>query len=273
MFVAQSLIEAHSEFIEKSRSNELFKSLNIAALSDVDIARFLVVCKGKEDAALKRIEATLNWRKSFDIEKLMSEDFSEIESTCKLKVCGPTKSGLPILVWSAARHRPTDFPMEQNIRYFVQVIEKGKRSGVFKEPLVFINDRTGMKRSNMDPKLMRNIVILFSAHYPETLEVAFNFPSGKLLTVGWNVIKTLISPANAQKMQFLSEKEFRAQILELVEPENLTKRLGGFIPDDMANLSKVSLLDPKEDVNADEIDEKIVAELVKELGDVDADSK
>ncbi|KAJ3112416.1 hypothetical protein HK098_008123 [Nowakowskiella sp. JEL0407] len=130
-----------------------------------------------------------------------------------------------------------------------------------------------MKRSNMDPALMRNIVLLFTAHYPETLEASLSFPTSKLLSVGWSVIKTLMGPANAQRVQLLTEKDFRSYILEIAEPENLTKRLGGFIPDDMANVSKVSLMDPKDDVNADEIDETIVADMVKELGDVDAAPK
>ncbi|KAJ3110253.1 hypothetical protein HK098_000630 [Nowakowskiella sp. JEL0407] len=125
----------------------------------------------------------------------------------------------------------------------------------------------------MDPVLVRNTVILFMAHYPEGLEAALCFPMGKLLSIGWSVIKNLMNTATAQRVQLLTEIDFRSHILEITEPESLTKRLGGFIPDDVANVSKVSLMHPKDDVNAEEIDEAVVADLVRELGDVDSTSK
>ncbi|KAJ3123872.1 hypothetical protein HK098_001572, partial [Nowakowskiella sp. JEL0407] len=116
----------------------------------------------------------------------------------------------------------------------------------FKDRVIIVNDRMGMKRSNMDLVL--------------GLEAALCFPMGKLLTFGWSV-------------QLLIEKDFRSHILEITESENLTKHLGTFIPDGMGNVSKVSLMDPKDDVNAEEIDEAVIANLVRELGDVDSTSK
>ncbi|KAJ3120477.1 hypothetical protein HK098_004565 [Nowakowskiella sp. JEL0407] len=238
---AQAVIELYTDFIQKVRSNAQFQANGISELDDLDIAKFMVNVKGKEDVALKRIEATL----------------------------GPTKSGVPVLIWTASRHRPTDFPMEHTVRYMIRTFEENKKSGVIKDRIFGINDRTGMKRSNLDPVLMRTMVTTFSAHYPERLEFGFVFPTSYLLTVGWSVIKLFIDPEHAKRIQMYTEKEFKSEILKYVEAENLPKKLGGYLPDSAASVSKVSLIDPKDDVNAEEVDPKIIADMVKTLGDVD----
>ncbi|KAJ3114442.1 hypothetical protein HK098_007342, partial [Nowakowskiella sp. JEL0407] len=56
---AQAVIEQYTDFIQKVRSNAQFQANGISELDNLDIAKFMVNVKGKEDVAWKRIEATL----------------------------------------------------------------------------------------------------------------------------------------------------------------------------------------------------------------------
>ncbi|KND00050.1 uncharacterized protein SPPG_04394 [Spizellomyces punctatus DAOM BR117] len=171
----------------------------LKTFSDAHISKFVVgsgAFRTREEDAIKALESTLEWRRKNDYDSLFTEDFSDIERTRKLYFHPhPTKDGLPILVWRAARHVmcKDEHELQRTVRYLISVVEKAKKSGKLDTRLTLLISRLDILPQNKDPALLKLLLSTFQTHYPDHLERLYIFPKTVLLTIGWNVAKVFLS--------------------------------------------------------------------------------
>ncbi|KAJ3293045.1 hypothetical protein HDU79_000761 [Rhizoclosmatium sp. JEL0117] len=78
----------------------------ISSLTDLEIKRFLISHRNISANALKQVQATLEWRQSFNFNSILTEDFSDLEATGKLVIDSVDYQQNAIMIWQQHRHVP-----------------------------------------------------------------------------------------------------------------------------------------------------------------------
>ncbi|KAI8807409.1 hypothetical protein BJ742DRAFT_812631, partial [Cladochytrium replicatum] len=217
------------DFVSTARL--LFAQDGVDTFTDVELHKWLHANKNHRGRALSALSDTLTWRRQFNVDKLKSEDFSAFEASGYLHFFGSTHDGTPILFFNGSRRKPAaansanskppnamgatagpgntggvapDAPgwtRERELRYIIYVLEQAKTSGILKDKLYVVIDRTGMSRGQQsDASLVSSLVPLLQKHYPERLKGMVIFPTGTLFWMGWKMTQMLIDPATKTKV-------------------------------------------------------------------------
>ncbi|KAJ3279876.1 hypothetical protein HK104_001111, partial [Borealophlyctis nickersoniae] len=219
----------HPDFVRKVR--KLYEDDPIAGtLTDDHIAKYLITtlaAKGREEDAMKAVATTLDWRRKYDWDQLLTEDFSDVERTGKLYWFHRTKDGSPVLTWRAARHFMEDeAAMHRTIRFMVYTVELAKKHGFVKDRATIIIDRLDIINANKDPALLRTLATTFQQHYPEHIDKLIMFPKNMLLTLAWNVTKVFLNPNLANRVEMLGT-DYKEQLQKYIDRDCLIERYGG----------------------------------------------
>ncbi|KAJ3023352.1 UNVERIFIED_CONTAM: hypothetical protein HDU68_008653 [Siphonaria sp. JEL0065] len=78
----------------------------LSSFTDLDIKRFLIAHRNNQSNATKQLQATLDWRQSFNFNQILNEDFSDLETTGKLVIDSTDYQQNAIMVWQQHRHTP-----------------------------------------------------------------------------------------------------------------------------------------------------------------------
>jgi hypothetical protein len=199
-------------------------------LQDVDIYRYLLGF-GDADSAWEKIKGTAEWRKSENIDSILSEDMGDIfeEGKEEMFYLPPDKKGRPMLLYRSALHKPGDIDPEVYTRYVIQQTERAMvQYGIGrKTESVVIVDRIGSGLKNQDPALLRVLIPVILNHYPYMVGAVYVAPTSGVFNVIWGVLKLLLD-ADAQKRFILINKKVLTDTLhDVVDDELLPTNLGG----------------------------------------------
>ncbi|KAK9768305.1 hypothetical protein K7432_001144 [Basidiobolus ranarum] len=196
-------------------------------LTQRDISRFWYANKGHFKETCKSLTETMHWRHSFNYDKILEEDFSDLIKTRKVFFHGNAKDGTPVLVWRSCKHFANYEEREREKRFYVWVMAKAEKEGILPGKVTIVYDRTDATKANADLGLAKEVFPLFQNHFPERLQNVFVFPSSFLLSSLWYCIRPFVDTVTAQKVHIWKEHEYQSNILEYIDTENLLERFGG----------------------------------------------
>ncbi|KAI9220058.1 CRAL-TRIO domain-containing protein [Blastocladiella britannica] len=188
--------------------------------------------------ALAMLTATLVWRRDFNVQSVLTESFPESMQAVG-QVCGRTRTGEPItfnyygaldvdaVLTDAAA-------VEKFVRWRVQLMERAMALLDFEqrpevELVMQVHDYAGASmrpRGNMRDAT-RQIIALFSDHYPECLarKLFVNVPA--LMSGLFAAISIFSAAKTRAKFQMVGESATRATLWESADPLVLPARYGG----------------------------------------------
>ncbi|KAJ3315455.1 hypothetical protein HDV04_002997 [Boothiomyces sp. JEL0838] len=141
-------------------ARELYKEDGVDALTDIEVSKWLLGNGGHKGKALAALSETLQWRRDFNVDSILTEDFMVMEKSGRLQYFGNALDGSCIIVWNGSKYvgPKTDIEREKEMRFIVYFIESGRKSGY-----------SGMRADKEDVKLASYIVPILQKHYPERL--------------------------------------------------------------------------------------------------------
>mmetsp|Transcript_37480 Transcript_37480/g.87100 ORF Transcript_37480/g.87100 Transcript_37480/m.87100 type:complete len:204 (+) Transcript_37480:132-743(+) len=131
-----------------------------------------------------------------------------------------------------------------------RMAEASERLGRPVTQQVVIMDLKGLSALSMWPDrravdILRELIRISSTYYPETLACYFFINAPAMFTELWRAVRGYIDPATVDKMRILG-KDYQAELLELIDPEQLPVEYGGTNPFNM--LSAASSLEAAEQI-------------------------
>lgn len=210
--------------------------------------RYTKACGGDRKKALTRLKATAEWRANNGIDEILTSPvprFKAIKAAYLHSVIGWTKDNtMPVVVEGMGSfkkallqlHKDNITPAEM-IQQFIFVLEwvlndlTRDKAGSF----VRIYDLKGISLFDLADKqaiaLGQQMMDLLEKYYPERMAKAFVVNTPSFFATAWKMVKPMLDPRTAQKIQVLSSvSHAHSALLELMEDEVIPVAYGGKNP-------------------------------------------
>ncbi|GAB1313188.1 CSR1-phosphatidylinositol transfer [Madurella fahalii] len=216
-------------------------SFILADHPDVLVLRFLRARKWDVQKALAMLVSAVNWRHGRRLEDdiirkgdsvgMTKEQTADEKSfmaqyhSGKAYVRGTDNEGRPVFIIKVRLHDPklqSPESMEMFVLHNIETIRSMIRHPNEKSCLIF--DLTGFGLKNMDFHVVKFLVQVFEARYPEYLGVVLVHNAPFIFWGVWNIIKPWLDPVIASKINFTSGN---AGLARFIAQENLQKCYGG----------------------------------------------
>ncbi|KAJ1955426.1 hypothetical protein GGI12_005561 [Dipsacomyces acuminosporus] len=196
---------------------------------DVLVLRFLRARKWKVDDALKMLLACLKWRLDEDVDWLIWTGESELNYALLQRGIGAIhktdRIGQPVIYIPVKMNDPKAQPAEQMIEYTIYLMEVARTLlHPPTEKVCLFFDTTDMTLSNMDWDFFKTFLHYLENFYPECLGLVIIYNAPWLFNGLWKLIRPLLDPVVASKVQFVSHKK---DLQKFIAPENLLQQFGG----------------------------------------------
>ena len=228
-------MEDHSAMIADMANHFKDKDGYGLRLDERTFMRYLRARKFDLKKSIDMLEATLQWRKEFDVlgasnawmDKMITEN-----ETGKLYVRGTDNEGRPLL-YMRPRHENT-FEHDGNIKHLVYNLERSvacmenSRDNDGKVCLLLDFDGYSLRNAPPMQTSMETLNILQN-HYPERLHKAYFLRPPWIFSASFSLISPFIDPVTAAKMVMLrsTKDEMTARLLEDIDASLLETDLGG----------------------------------------------
>jgi hypothetical protein len=193
------------------------------ALSDEDIARFLIARNGDVEKARVMLQEHIKWREDYPWPIYKEECLGELHKG-KVYLHGEDKDGHPLVVFRPAKN-DMDIrdvgEMGRMALWWTDVIFKSIPSHLSKVTLL-VNRLGG--ENNADVPFIRAFTSVMQSNYPERLHKAIIYPSGWIFWGLWNMLKYLADPVTQAKV---SPVVRLSGVQEFVEDKYIPRELGG----------------------------------------------
>ncbi|KAL2194761.1 CRAL-TRIO domain-containing protein [Corynascus similis CBS 632.67] len=211
---------------------------------DVLVLRFLRARKWDVDRAMAMLVSAINWRHEQGLEAgvirrgdsiglaanksaLSADDKSFMAQyrSGKAYVRGHDREGRPVFIIKVRLHDPklqSPESMEMFVLHNIETIRTTLRHPREKSCLIF--DLTGFGLKNMDFHVVKFLVQVFEARYPEYLGVVLVHNAPFIFWGVWRVIKPWLDPVIASKINFTNSA---ADLARFIAPEDLQTCYGG----------------------------------------------
>ncbi|KAI1858739.1 hypothetical protein JX265_010401 [Neoarthrinium moseri] len=218
-----------------------FWSFILAEHPDALVLRFLRARKWDVEKAMVMLVSAMAWRDERNIEGTIIHTGEDVAfkdhpsaddkafiaqyQSGKSYVRGTDKEHRPIYVIRVALHDPQLQSAEAMESYILHNIESIRI--LIKPPndkCCLIFDMTGFGLRNMDFHVVKFLVSVFEARYPETLGLVLIHSAPFVFWGIWNIIKGWLDPVIASKIHFTRKK---TDLLQFVSEDNLQTGYGG----------------------------------------------
>ncbi|KAH6879516.1 CRAL-TRIO domain-containing protein [Thelonectria olida] len=208
---------------------------------DTMVLRFLRARKWDVEKAMAMLTSAIDWRdeqridedivrtgESIGLKKTLSEDqngFMMQYRSGKSFVRGTDKENRPIYIIKVRLHDPnlqSPQSMEMFVLHNIESLRAMARAPNDKVCLIF--DLSGFGLKNMDFHVVKFLVQVFEAKYPETLGVVLVHNAPFIFWGIWSVIKRWLNPVIASKIHFTNGTK---ELKRFISAENLQKCYGG----------------------------------------------
>jgi len=227
----------------------LFWTAGIEGLDNL-LLRFIVARKGKVNDALKMLLNALIWRVTYDIEGLCLKGeriIDEEEFSCgKVYFYKYDKKGRFVTYIHVSKHIKDVRPQIETEKMTILSMETVRLILNKENPTAcMVFDMSGFSMQNMDYGFIRFLLNCFQNYYPEMLGVALIVGAPWIFHGCWKIIKQLLDPIVAKKVQFLKDK---SEIKDYIDESEIPECLGGT---DKFNFEYIPYKE-EEDVNSSE---------------------
>ncbi|KAK0643958.1 CRAL-TRIO domain-containing protein [Cercophora newfieldiana] len=204
---------------------------------DVTLLRFLRARKWDVPSALSTLLSVLNWRRALRLDDVLIRQGDSLPSSDqggflaqyrsgKAYVRGSDRQARPVFVIKVALHDPkaqTEEAMEMFILHSIETIRTMMRFPE-QETSCLVFDLSGFGMRNMDFHVVRFLVQVFEARYPEYLGVLLVHNAPFVFGGIWRMIKPWLDPVIVSKINFTTGN---ADLARFIAPENLQTCYGG----------------------------------------------
>ncbi|KAK3313343.1 CRAL-TRIO domain-containing protein [Apodospora peruviana] len=227
--------------VPPSEFRQLLWNFVLADHADVLVLRFLRARKWDINKAMDMLISALNWRHEhrldedivrtgdrFSLTTPLTPDekgFMAQYRSGKAYVRGSDKEGRPVFIIKVKLHDPklqSPEAMERFVLHNIETIRSMIRHPDEKAALIF--DLTGFGLKNMDFHVVKFLVQVFEARYPEYLGVVLIHKAPWVFWGVWSIIKPWLDPVIASKINFTSSN---SDMEKFISQENLQKCYGG----------------------------------------------
>ncbi|OUM59559.1 hypothetical protein PIROE2DRAFT_14861 [Piromyces sp. E2] len=206
----------------------LFWSAGIEGV-DTLLTRFIVARKGKVNDALKMLLNALIWRVTYDIEGLCKKGeriIAKEEFSCgKVYFYKYDKEGRFVTYIHVSKHIKDVRPQIETEKMTILSMETVRLILNKENPTAcMVFDMNGFSMQNMDYGFIRFLLNCFQNYYPEMLGVALIVGAPWIFYGCWKIIKQLLDPVVANKVQFIKDK---SEIKNYIDESEIPECLGG----------------------------------------------
>ncbi|XP_048548342.1 phosphatidylinositol transfer protein 3-like isoform X2 [Triticum urartu] len=184
------------------------------------LVRYLEARNWNVDKSRKMLEESLKWRAARRPEDIRWPDVSVEAETGKMYRAPFTdREGRTVIVMR---------PAKQYLTYTLENAALNLPQG--QDKMVWLIDFTGWTLAHRSPfKTSRESISTVQNHYPERLSAAFMFNPPKIFEASFKVLKVLIDPKSAQKLNFVykENEESMKTMYNHIDPEVLPVEFGG----------------------------------------------
>ena len=200
-------------------------------VNDETLLRFLRARKFDVDKAGRMLESHLAWRDKFLPSRLTPNDIAGVLGSGLARFGPYSKTGLPVTMIKVEYYDPSKFEGDVDLftRYVAFFFERAVTrlpKGGDKGLLFFDMKGWSLRRhaTKFSLKLIAELINIIQAHNPERLEKCILFNTPLIFSGTWAIIKVLIDPVVAGKIQFVSDTRV---MLDLFDKEVLPIEYGG----------------------------------------------
>ncbi|KAJ2781559.1 phosphatidylinositol transfer protein csr1 [Coemansia javaensis] len=199
---------------------------------DVLLLRFLRARKWDLDKAYRMTVAAIKWRVRERVDEIIW--YGDIHNDASLMwkgvsyAHGKDRLGHPV-VWSGScLHHQKDQSYPQLKRYLIWMMETLRHIlSTPVERVCLIMDLTDHSNANMDWPFVKTFIKFLEAYYPECLGICIVYNGPWWFSGVWKLIRPLLDPVVASKVQFVQKPE---GLLRFIEAEELLAARGGKDP-------------------------------------------
>jgi len=180
--------------------------------------------------------STLRWRKSFNVDAAMKEEFPEDVFGQVAHIFGHDKQGRPVVynLYGGKNNAAVFGDLQRFIRWRIALMEKSIAKLDFTEvdDMIQVHDYNGVSLRSRDANSKNaasEATSIFQGHYPEFLYRKFFIGVPTILNWMFWFFKPLLSPNTFAKMEVVgsSHHGIKKALLHLIDANNLPKRYGG----------------------------------------------
>ncbi|WOH04289.1 hypothetical protein DCAR_0623698 [Daucus carota subsp. sativus] len=188
----------------------------------------------------------LQWRKDFGADTILEDfKFSELDEVLQhypQGYHGVDKGGRPVYIERLGKANLSKLmqvtTLERYVKYHVQEFEKtlcikfpacsiAAKKHINSSLTIIDVQGLGFKNFNSTAReVMENLKKIDSNYYPETLHRMFVVNAGPSFRSLWNIVKKILDPKTASKIQVLGNK-YQNKLLEVIDASELPEFLGG----------------------------------------------
>ncbi|OAY43822.1 phosphatidylinositol transfer protein 3 [Manihot esculenta] len=199
------------------------------AVDDLMLRRFLRARELDIEKASTLFLRYLSWRRSFLPNGFVStSDILNELAQNKLFMQGVDKKNHPVLVFFAAKHKPSNGNLEEFKRFLVFGLERVcERMPTGQEKFVVIADLEGWGYTNSDIRGYLAALSILQDFYPERLAKLFIVHVPSMFMTAWKLISPFINNKTKKKITFVENKKLKSILLEDVDESQLPDIYGG----------------------------------------------
>jgi hypothetical protein len=251
-----ALTALRTHFTEKYLTIPETVEENAAFLIDETYIRYLKARNWNVDKATAMLEATVKWRKEFEVDALTKgkwhENMCEENASGKLYVRGLDKSGNVLVYMKPRNENSRDH--DNNVRHLVYNLERalayqkfhhGNAAIVKSETaavehteashkpnkICLVVDYEGFTLANSPPfKTSRAVLSILQDHYPERLHRAYLIRTPWVFSTVWKLISPFVDPVSKAKIVFMKSSDTAyicSQLEADIDPSVLEADIGG----------------------------------------------
>ncbi|TPX57032.1 hypothetical protein PhCBS80983_g04126 [Powellomyces hirtus] len=177
---------------------------------DPCLLRYLRAVKWDVEAAVKRIESTLLWRREYQPHQISADEVEPEAVNGKEYVSGYDLMGRPLLYLIPRKEHTKTY--DRQLRYVVYNLEhaiKAMPPGV--EKLNILIDYEGLSVFTAPPASQaKKVLQILGDHYPERLGMGFVFNPSWYLWGFFKIISPFLDPITKSKIHFVNLKKLAA---------------------------------------------------------------
>jgi len=201
-----------------------YDDIDVEELQDKDFKRFIIGKQYNIEVALKVLLESLVFRKENQIKDITFDDVKDELESNRITILGYDHIHRLVAVVRTRNHYPNSSRKAACERMLLYFAERAKNLlNPENEQCIILFDLTDFVLPNMDYDIIRYMIRVFTDYYPETLGILLIVNSPWIFKGCWKLVKPLMDPNTAKKIQFVSHPK----LVNYMDEEILTPDLGG----------------------------------------------
>ena len=253
--VKERIVYNSNDATEQRKCEDIVATLTLEEVQEMpDVLmprRYLRGEKGVIESAVKKLKKTLQWRKEFEVDKIVNGEFDELMSienaTGKMYTRGYDREGSAVMYMKPGLEN-TNSETDQ-MRHLVYILERAiaatsKHSNGKQEKICILIDFEQFSAWNSPPmSTTRHTLTILQDHYPERMKRAFICNPPAYFKIFWSLAQPFIDPVTKEKVVFCSGTAAMERVMDLVEDMHKVEPCAGGTAELKFNSSEFIKLD------------------------------